>query len=219
MMKMKRCLIVTGGTIDIAFAKDFLSQRSYDYVIAADAGLEVLRPLHISPNAVVGDLDTVDKKVLEEYQNQPGIEFEIHKPEKDETDTELALLTAARQGCEAVDILGALGGRMDHAIGNIQLMYQFFCQGMEVNIYDARNRLYLLGGHKVFHREAVYGKYISFLPMTETVEGLTLRGFKYPLQRRTIGLGTSLCISNELKREEGILELEKGVLLCVEAHD
>ena len=219
MMKMKRCLIVTGGTIDIAFAKDFLSQRSYDYVIAADAGLEVLRPLHISPNAVVGDLDTVDKKVLEEYQNQPGIEFEIHKPEKDETDTELALLTAARQGCEAVDILGALGGRMDHAIGNIQLMYQFFCQGMEVNIYDARNRLYLLGGHKVFHREKVYGKYISFLPMTETVEGLTLRGFKYPLQRRTIGLGTTLCISNELKREEGILELERGVLLCVEAHD
>ena len=219
MMKMKRCLIVTGGTIDIAFAKDFLSQRSYDYVIAADAGLEVLRPLHISPNAVVGDLDTVDKKVLEEYQNQPDIEFEIHKPEKDETDTELALLTAARQGCEAVDILGALGGRMDHAIGNIQLMYQFFCQGLEVNIYDARNRLYLLGGPKVFHREEVYGKYISFLPMTETVEGLTLRGFKYPLQRRTIGLGTSLCISNELKREEGILELEKGVLLCVEAHD
>ena len=219
MMKMKRCLIVTGGTIDIAFAKDFLSQRSYDYVIAADAGLEVLRPLHISPNAVVGDLDTVDKKILEEYQNQPDIEFEIHKPEKDETDTELALLTAARQGCEAVDILGALGVRMDHAIGNIQLMYQFFCQGMEVNIYDARNRLYLLGGHKVFHREEVYGKYISFLPMTETVEGLTLRGFKYPLQRRTIGLGTSLCISNELKREEGILELERGVLLCVEAHD
>lgn len=219
MMKMKRCLIVTGGTIDIAFAKDFLSQRSYVYVIAADAGLEVLRPLHISPNAVVGDLDTVDKKILEEYQNQPDIEFEIHKPEKDETDTELALLTAARQGCEAVDILGALGGRMDHAIGNIQLMYQFFCQGMEVNIYDARNRLYLLGGHKVFHREEVYGKYISFLPMTETVEGLTLRGFKYPLQRRTIGLGTSLCISNELKREEGILELERGVLLCVEAHD
>ena len=219
MMKMKRCLIVTGGTIDIAFAKDFLSQRSYDYVIAADAGLEVLRPLRTSPNAVVGDLDTVDKKVLEEYQNQPDIEFEIHKPEKDETDTELALLTAARQGCEAVDILGALGGRMDHAIGNIQLMYQFFCQGMEVNIYDARNRLYLLGGHKVFHREKVYGKYISFLPMTETVEGLTLRGFKYPLQRRTIGLGTTLCISNELKREEGILELERGVLLCVEAHD
>ena len=216
---MKNCLIVTGGTIDIAFAKDFLSQRSYDYVIAADAGLEVLRPLHIYPNAVVGDLDTVDHKILKEYELLPDIEFEIHKPEKDETDTELALLTAARQGCESVDVLGALGGRMDHAVGNIQLMYQFFCQGMEVNIYDAGNRLYLIGGRKTFHKEKLYGKYVSFLPMTEVIEGLTLRGFKYPLQRKTITLGTSLCISNELKHEEGILELESGVLLCVESHD
>lgn len=216
---MKRCLIVTGGTIDIAFAKDFLSQRSYDYVIAADAGLEVLKPLHIHPDAVVGDLDTVDHKILKEYEDQPDISFEIHKPEKDETDTELALLTAARQGCESVDILGALGGRMDHAIGNIQLMYQFFCQGMEVNIYDARNRLYLIGSRRTFYKEKLYGKYISFLPMTEKIEGLTLRGFKYPLQRRTIILGTSLCISNELKHDEGLLEIESGVLLCVESHD
>lgn len=216
---MKRCLIVTGGTIDIAFAKDFLSQRTYDYVIAADAGLEVLKPMHIHPDAVVGDLDTVDHKILKEYEDQPDISFEIHKPEKDETDTELALLTAARQGCESVDILGALGGRMDHAIGNIQLMYQFFCQGMEVNIYDARNRLYLIGSRRTFYKEKLYGKYISFLPMTEKIEGLTLRGFKYPLQRRTIMLGTSLCISNELKHDEGLLEIESGVLLCVESHD
>ena len=129
---------------------------------------------------MVGDLDTVDKKVLEEYQNQPDIEFEIHKPEKDETDTELALLTAARQGCEAVDILGGAGRPYGSRHRQYPADVSVFCQGMEVNIYDARNRLYLLGGHKVFHREEVYGKYISFLPMTETVEGLTLRGFKLP---------------------------------------
>ena len=75
------------------------------------------------------------------------------------------------------------------------------------------------GGHKAFHREEVYGKYISFLPMTETVEGLTLRGFKYPLQRRTIGLGTSLCISNELVWEEGAITFTDGVLIVVESHD
>ena len=216
---MKRCLMVTGGPLDLSFGRRFLLGRTYDLVIAVDAGLAACEALGLCPDLLVGDFDTLGRERLLEYQERSGVRADVHQPEKDETDTELALLTAARQGCEAVDILGALGGRMDHAIGNIQLMYQFFCQGMEVNIYDARNRLYLLGGHKVFHREEVYGKYISFLPMTETVEGLTLRGFKYPLQRRTIGLGTSLCISNELKREEGILELEKGVLLCVEAHD
>ena len=216
---MNRCLIVTGGTIDIAFAKDFLAQRQYDFVVAADAGLEVLRPLRLRPDAVVGDLDTVDPLILEKYRDDPSIFFEVHRPEKDETDTELALLTAARRGFESVDILGALGGRMDHAVGNIQLMYQFFCQGMQVSIYDARNRLYLIGGRRNFLRSELYGKYISFLPVTEVVEGLTLRGFKYPLHRKTVRLGTSLCISNELSREEGILDLERGVLLCVESHD
>lgn len=216
---MSRCLLITGGTMDIAFARDFLQDRKYDRVVAVDAGLETLRHLHIVPDEVVGDLDTVDPRIVQEYQSRPGIHFEIHKPEKDETDTELALLTAARAGCDQVDILGALGGRMDHAIGNIQLLYQFFRQGMDISIYDAKNRLYLIGGRKKFRKNELYGKYISFLPLTETVEGMTLRGFKYPLNHRTIHLGTSLCISNELKKEEGILEVERGVLICVESHD
>ncbi len=216
---MGRCLIVTGGTLDIAFAKEFLQQRPYDFVIAADAGLASLKHLRLKPDAVVGDFDTVDEDILSEYRSDPAIVFEIHRPEKDETDTELALMVAARNGCKSVDILGALGGRMDHAVANIQLMYQFFRQGMEICIYDDRNRLYLLEGRKVFRRRELYGKYISFLPVTEKVEGLTLKGFKYPLNRKTVFLGTSLCISNELSREEGILEMDNGVLLCVESHD
>lgn len=216
---MRKCLIITGGVLDIAFAKDFLHDRSYDRIVAVDAGLEAMRHLHLVPDDVVGDLDTVNSAVVREYRNRPGVHFEIHKPEKDETDTELALLTAARAGCDKVDILGALGGRMDHAIGNIQLLYQFFRQGMDISIYDAKNRLYLVGGRKKFHKKELYGKYISFLPLTERVEGITLRGFKYPLNNKNISLGTSLCISNELNREEGIIDLERGVLICVESHD
>ncbi|WP_294149245.1 thiamine diphosphokinase [uncultured Clostridium sp.] len=216
---MKKCLVVTGGSIDISFVKDFLQNRSYDWVIAVDAGLEILNSLHIMPDEVVGDLDTVEQSVLKEYRDNPSVTFEIHQPEKDETDTELALLTAARCGCDRVDLLGALGGRMDHEISNIQLIYQFFKQGMEVCIYDAQNKLYLLDGGKVFRRSEIYGKYISFMPLTEVVSGLTLKGFKYPLNRRRIELGSCLCISNELNGEEGIMEVETGVLICVEAHD
>ncbi|MCB6607382.1 thiamine diphosphokinase [[Clostridium] symbiosum] len=216
---MKKCLVVTGGSIDISFVKDFLQNRNYDWVIAVDAGLEILNSLHIVPDEVVGDLDTVEQSVLKEYRDNPSVTFEIHKPEKDETDTELALLTAARCGCDRVDLLGALGGRMDHEISNIQLIYQFFKQGMEVCIYDAQNKLYLLDGGKVFRRSELYGKYISFMPLTEVVSGLTLKGFKYPLNRRRIELGSCLCISNELNGEEGIMEVESGVLICVEAHD
>ena len=225
MMKMKRCLIVTGGTIDIAFAKDFLSQRSYDYVIAADAGLEVLRPLHISPNAVVGDLDTVDKKVLEEYQNQPDIEFEIHKPEKDETDTELAFRDALEAGCVLVDMLGATGGRLVHELSNIQLLAQGRKKGLRVTIYDAFNKIFLadaeLDLQVVFEREDLYGRYVSFLPVTETVKGITLTGFKYPLKEKDISIleNPSLCISNEVLEEKAVLTFRSGLLLCVESRD
>lgn len=215
----KTCLIVTGGRVSLSFAKNFLQNRQYDQVIAVDSGLDILNELQMVPDDIVGDLDSVDPAVLSAFQKLPGIHFEIHRPEKDETDTELALLTAASAGCDSVDLLGALGGRMDHAIGNIQLMYQFHQRGMNIVIYDAQNKMYLLDQGMTFRKEELYGKYLSFLPMTEIVTGLTLRGFKYPLENKTIHLGTSLCISNELSQEEGQMAMESGVLLCVEALD
>lgn len=215
----KKCLIVTGGTIDLPFMKEFLEGKRYDMVVAADAGLEMLRAAGVMPNEIVGDLDSVDRTILKEYENNSEVCLDVHQPEKDETDTELALMTAVKNGCDIVDMLGALGGRMDHAIGNIQLLYQFYRQGVEINIYDEKNRIYLLGKGKMFHREELYGRYVSFLPLTETVEGLTLKGFKYPLNHRTVQLGTSLCISNELNGATGIMELEHGVVICVESHD
>lgn len=212
-------LIVTGGTIDLEFAARFTADRTYDQVIAADAGLETVKRLGLKPTQVVGDLDTVRQSVVSEYLGQEGVSFEIHRPEKDETDTELALLSALRCGCREADILGALGGRMDHGLGNIQLLYYFYRRGLRASIYDPQNRIYLLEGEKRFSRRDVYGTYISFLPMTEKVEGLTLRGFKYPLEDQTVVKGTTLCISNELAEEEGIARLRTGTLICVECHD
>lgn len=216
---MKSCLIMTGGYIDLNFAKEFLSKRTYDMIIAVDSGLEHLRNLQIVPNQIVGDLDSVNPEILKEYRNNPDIHMEIHKPEKDETDTELAFLTAEKYGCDVVDLLGALGGRMDHEISNLQIMYQFYKRGMHIFIYDERNKIYLLGDRKTFFRAELYGKYISFMPLTEVVEEVTLTGFKYPLNKKKILLGSSLCISNELICDSAEMNLKKGVLICIESHD
>lgn len=219
-MEEQACLIITGGSLDLTFAEQFLKDRSYSCVIAVDGGLKAAADLGLCPDEIVGDLDTVDLVLFDSYRGKPGVELEIHRPEKDETDTELALLTAERKGFRLVHLLGALGGRMDHALGNIQLLNQCFQNGVRVEIYDERNRIYLAGpGRTEFFRSQAYGRYVSFLPLTETVEGITLTGFKYPLSNKTIHLGTSLCISNELKEEEGSLEFKKGTLICIESHD
>lgn len=213
-------LIITGGTIDFGFAKRFLKNRTFDRVIAVDGGLAALHKLYLKPDAIVGDFDTVDPAVLEEYKRAgDSIDWEIHKPEKDETDTELALNTAIRLGCKKLVVLGATGGRMDHAIGNIHLLYACLKKGAKAAIADEKNWITVLDKGRTFRAEDVKGKYISFLPLTGEVKGITLTGFKYPLFKKDIDVGTSLCISNELVGEEGTIDFDSGVLLCVESHD
>lgn len=213
-------LIITGGTMNYGFAGKFLEKRTFDKVIAVDGGLAALHKLHLKPDAIVGDFDTVDPKVLEEYKSCPDpITWEIHKPEKDETDTELALNTAIELGCTRLIILGATGGRMDHSIANIHLLYTCLKKGVEAAIVDEKNWITVLEKGRIFHRDEAMGKYISFLPLSWEVRGITLTGFKYPLTKKDISVGTSLCISNELTGEEGSIGFDSGTLICVESHD
>ena len=111
---MKTGLIITGGRLDLAFAGQFLQHEKVDCVISVDGGLEKTRALGLTPDAVVGDFDTVDSKILERYQKNPSVLWDVHKPEKDETDTELAINTAIKLGCKKLVILGATGRRLDH---------------------------------------------------------------------------------------------------------
>ena len=55
--------------------------------------------------------------------------WEVHQPEKDETDTELALNRAMASGCGEIAVLGATGGRLDHMLGNIHLLYPCLQKG------------------------------------------------------------------------------------------
>ncbi len=219
-MKERTGLIVTGGTIDFDFARTFLTNQSFDKIIAVDGGLAALSQLNLKPDAVVGDFDTVEESVLSEYRNFSGdITWDIHKPEKDETDTELALCTAMNLGCTDLVLLGATGGRLDHFMGNLHLLYYCLKQGVDASIVDPKNRITVLEKGRGFEADKMWGTYISFLPLTMDVKGITLSGFKYPLLKKDISIGTSLCISNELSGAAGSIEFDSGVLICVESHD
>ena len=216
---MKTCLVITGGPIDLGFAGDFLKDRRFNKVIAVDAGLEAVKALGILPDVIVGDFDTVKPEVLSEFRQMEHIIWEVHQPEKDETDTELALNRAMASGCGEIAVLGATGGRLDHMLGNIHLLYPCLHKGIFAYLLDSQNKVYLLDEGKDFFEETLWGKYVSFLPLSQEVKGITLTGFKYPLYEKDIEIGTSLCISNELIEEEARIDFREGVLICVESHD
>lgn len=216
---MKRCLILTGGRLNLTFAGDFLKKEQFDRIIAVDAGLEAVMKLGLEPDVIVGDFDTAAPEVLEFYRKKEHIVWDVHQPEKDDTDTELAIRRAMALGAAETVILGATGGRIDHMLGNIHLLYPCLQTGMQAVILDAQNKVYLIDGEHHFKKKELWGKYVSFLPLTEVVRGITLKGFKYPLTERDVEIGTSLCISNELLEEEASITFHEGVLIVVESHD
>ncbi|MDD3253738.1 MAG: thiamine diphosphokinase [Lachnospiraceae bacterium] len=218
---MKACLIVTGGKLDLAFARSFLEKESFQKIIAVDAGLEYVEALGLEPDYIVGDFDTVDPSVLERFRRLPFIVWEQHKPEKNETDTELARNRALTLGCSRIVFLGATGGRLDHMMGNLHALYACMQSGVEAYLVDRQNRVCLLDADRTFTRTSLWGNYVSFLPYSEEVKGITLEGFKYPLQDKTIRRGeeVGLCISNELTGDTARLHFDEGILICVESCD
>ncbi len=222
---MKTSLLITGGPLDMSFAKKFLEKHSYDFVVAADAGFSACLELGIKPDLLVGDFDTFGRERIAEYLNDSYYEIDLHKPEKDETDTELAFRRIREAGCTEVDVLGALGGRLDHEISNIHLLVHEARKGLHANCYNEKNRIYVLDSENRneynFIRSELYGTYVSFLPITESVKGIKLTGFKYPLHEKDISIleNPSLCVSNEVLEETAQIAFQKGILLCVESRD
>lgn len=217
----KKGLILTGGRLDLTFAGSFLQRETIDCVVSVDGGLTYTEQLGLIPNAIVGDFDTIEPSTLERYRKMSGILWDVHKPEKDETDTELAINTAIKLGCTKLFLLGATGGRLDHEWSNLHLLKMCLDLGVEACLMDKQNKVYLLSQEKTFYRALLHGTYVSFLPMTEQVHGITLTGFKYPLFKKNICIGAEagLCISNELAEEEAKITFNDGILICVESKD
>lgn len=213
-------LIVTGGSIDDAFTLNFIKENPCDLMIAADSGMEFFYRNGLVPDVIVGDFDSVKEGVLEYFRkNNPDIKVMKFQPEKDETDTELALRTAMEAGCEKIWLLGATGTRLDHVLGNIHLLGMAMEQGCECIMLDVHNRIRMLKQGIRIRKEEQYGDYISLFPFTPTVKGLTLMGFKYPLHKYKLRCYHSLGVSNEITQEEAEISFEDGILLMVESRE
>ncbi len=218
---MKTGIILTGGRLDLAFAGLVLEKADASFVIAADAGLEICDRLNIVPTAAVGDFDTLGSSVIDGLKDRPDIITDVHEPEKDETDTQLAVDLALRYGCDELIILGATGGRLDHELSNIHLLKYCLDHGVRAFITDPNNIVSLIDSKKIFYKDKEFGKYISFIPLTENVRGINLTGFKYTLDHKNITIGNDpgLLISNEIAQDTAIAELEDGILICIESKD
>lgn len=212
-------LIVAGGEINLAFLENYSLTKKPDIIIAVDKGLDALNKLNIVPNHIVGDLDSVNHSLIECYKNNPKINIHQYQPEKDYTDTDIALKLAISLRSSHITIIGALGKRMDHALANIHILTLALDANIPCKLLDNNNRIYLINNSHTIEKSNTYGKYISLIPLTSSVEGLTLTGFKYPLNKYLLTIGNSLGISNEIIDNTATICLKKGILIVIESRD
>lgn len=167
----------------------------------------------------MGDFDSVNIEILQFYQNNSRIIFYQYNPEKDNTDTDIALKLAIQLNSSSITIMGALGKRMDHALANIHILRDALEVGIPCKILDAHNKIYLVKDSITLVKNKAYGKYISLIPLTNTVDGLTLKGLKYPLNNASLSIGSSLGVSNEIVDDLATIKLKEGILIVIESRD
>ena len=215
-MGKKKACIITGGTISPKFLSKHLKENSYSLLLVVDGALELTHSLGICPNYIIGDFDTVSEEILEFYDKDIILR---HLPEKDQTDTELAVETAISFQCEEIDFLGAVGSRLDHSLANIFLLQRLLKQKIDGVIWNEYNKLYLKATSFRIKKKETKGEFLSLLPLTQTVEDVTLLGVKYPVQHRTFYQQDTLGISNEIIDEEAIISFSNGIFIVVESKD
>lgn len=213
-------LIVTGGSIDDAFVLRQLEGNEYKTVIACDSAIDFFWRNRLFPDLILGDFDSAGADAADFFKGQARVRFERFPAEKDWTDTELAVRRALEDGPSRIDLVGATGGnRIDHMLGNIQLLALALGEGAAMFLLDTHNRIRLLAEGCRIARSEQYGDFISLLPFGGTVYGVTLRGMKYPLNLATLTPDITLGISNEIVDETAEISFSEGKLLMIETRD
>lgn len=208
-----KTLILTNG----AYGNyDFCKVTGFDYIICADRGMLHARKLGITPDLIVGDFDSTEPEDLTYFKEQ-GVQIESFSPQKDVTDTELAISYALSKGATHITIYGGLGSRFDHSLANVQLLYALLKLQVEGCLVSENHVVYLID--KALSFEGQKDELVSLIPFAGDVEGVTTTGLAYPLDHSTVPMGTGLGISNYMVEEKASITIESGYLLVIRAKD
>ncbi len=211
-----KALIIGSGIIE-NYSKISDSIEKYDYIICADGGTRHSRALGLKPNIIIGDLDSTTNPDLKFYQ-EIGVKIEQHPTKKNMTDMELCLESLKNQYDEIL-ILGATGGRLDHFMGNLLLLFNYFDKDKKIRIIDERNEISVLKDSSFLEMSGAKNEYVSLIPVSEEVTGVTTDGLLYELNNFTLAFGTTLGISNEILNKKIKISIETGKLIVIKSKD
>lgn len=204
-IKGKVCRIVGAGEMfDSALLP--LAPQDGDLLIAADGGVGTLLARSLTPDMVIGDFDSLGYPPM-------ALHPIVLPCEKDDTDMLSALRLGLERGCDTFLLYGGTGGREDHTIANIQLLYY---------LASLKKRGYLIGKQNIL--TAIQNDTAEFTDMKgffsvfcagARAEGVTISGCKYTLENGSLTNLYPIGVSNEFLEQKACVSVRDGMLLLV----
>ena len=207
------CLVLNGQLDDYDYIRDVVNYNKYELIIAVDGGANHLYKMGIMPNYILGDLDSIDEEIRKYYESSEVV-FKKFPTKKDETDAELAVWLVEEEGLLGIDIYGALGGRIDHELANIQLLYYILERGMYPRIISEHEEIYILKNDEM-NLKGNIGDIVSIIPIMGDARGITLANMEYSVEELDLKYSITRGISNVMEAEEAFINVRDGCMLVV----
>lgn len=213
-------VICSGGPEQELCSLEAFASREDVVFIGVDRGAYYLLKRGITPIAIVGDFDSLNE---DEWRiiAQSVSEIECFQEEKDETDTDLALLRALAYSPSEVILTGVTGGRLDHYEAALRSVYRFFKKftAIHFKIVNNQNELQFLMPGTHWLQQDLRFRYISFFAYEQDVEAVTLRGVKYETTDEPMAIGSSMFTSNEILEKCASISFRFGICLMIRSID
>lgn len=203
---MGRCVIVGGANIN---NYDFIREKlsADDYIIFCDSGLKHMENLRVQPSLIVGDFDSHENPQLD-------VETIVLPCEKDDTDTVYAVKEAIKRGYDNFLLIGVVGARLDHTLGNVSILLNLDSLGKKGCIIDDFSKMEIVSNEPAYIEDSY--SFFSLLNISGTAKGITIENAKYPLENGEITCEYQYGISNEvLCGETAKVSVDKGRALLI----
>ncbi len=211
MIRMRAILFLNG---EFPKKKEFYEELNIDEnnLFCADGGARKALELNLVPREVWGDFDSLDTDEIEELRKKKVVLKSFNK-DKDFTDSELLIDYLDKSKYTEILVVGGTGKRIDHFLTNINLIFKY----PQLKFITEKETIFFVKKKEVIEDEK--GSIISFIPFSDEVIDLTLKGFKYSLEKFLLKRGEALCMSNILIEERAIVEYTSGKLLGIITRD
>jgi thiamine pyrophosphokinase len=187
-----------------------LSALERPFVVAADDGATTALAFELTPDIVIGDLDSLSAATRERLE-QAQVPVERYPRDKDATDGQIAIERALDRAPSTLVLLGFLGGpRLDQCVANVLLLTRVPIRAV---LLDERNECTLLRPDQVCAWEPEVGEIVSLLPLLDDVDGVRTSGLRWRLNGERLSLGDTRGVSNEPVARRASVTIASGLLL------